>query len=178
MNSRNILFIGPASVGKTTVGKLLADKIGYKFIDIDKEFCERVALIPDFVRAYGYAGYCEKNSKLTEELLAQNPQKTVFATPSGFLAHEDSPHLVEKHTKLLKSYLSVLLLPGTHPEEVVDVVVQRQQARWDDIDPIKERERFLLRFEKYKNHGDIKIFSLEKPESIATQILERLEGNY
>jgi len=60
----NIFMIGPASVGKSTVGVLLAEKLGYEFVDIDKEFCKRVGLIPEVVKSEGYASYCEKNSKL------------------------------------------------------------------------------------------------------------------
>lgn len=95
--SKNIFFVGPASVGKSTVASLLAERLGYKFVDVDKKFCERIDLIPDVVRNEGYPVYCEKNSKLVDELIMENPQKTVFATPSGFLVHEGSPHLVKKH---------------------------------------------------------------------------------
>ena len=174
--SKNIFFIGPASVGKTTVGKLLAQKIGYDFIDIDKVFCERVALIPDYIKVKGYAGYCETNSSLTDSLIEEHPTGTVFATPSGFLAHEDSPHLIKKHLNVISCGISVLLLPSPDPLNGVDAVVQRQSQRWKDVTPEIERERFLARFGKYKDHGDIKVFSLESPDLIADAICGELKS--
>lgn len=173
---KNIFFVGPASVGKSTNAELLARKIGCKFVDIDKEFCRRIELIPVYVNSKGYPAYCEANSKLTDELISENPEATVFATPSGFLAHEESPHLVEKHIKVIRSGVSVLLLPDEDPYKGVEIVVARQISRWNDIEPEKERQRFLSRFAKYRNHGDIKIFSMESPEVITDLIVQKLSG--
>jgi shikimate kinase len=171
---KNIFFIGPASVGKTTIGKLLAKKIGYSFVDIDKEFCERIELIPKYIKTNGYAGYSEANSLLTDTLIQENPTSTVFATPSGFLVHEDSPHLIDKHLETIRKGISILLLPSDNPTEGVEVVVQRQLNRWNDTHEESERNRFLERFEKYKNYGDIKIFSLESPTLITELISQKL----
>ena len=171
--SKNIFFIGPASVGKTTAGNLLAHKIGAQFIDINKEFCEQIALIPDYIKANGYAGYCEANSILVDSLITKYPTNTVFATPSGFLVHEDSPHLVIKHLKLIKKGISILLLPSREALQGIDVIVQRQQHRWSDVVAEKEKERFLARFEKYKKYGDIKIFSLQSLDQIVDEIYDK-----
>jgi shikimate kinase len=171
---RNIFFIGPASVGKSTVGALLAKEIGFDFIDIDLEFCSRIALIPDYIKEFGYVGYCEINSKLTDQLIAEHPTKTVFATPSGYLVHKDSPHLIKKHLKVISCGTSVLLLPDEDPLRGIDVIVSRQLRRWSDTIADKERERFLERFEKYKFCGDIKIFSFEPPETIVDAIVQSL----
>lgn len=172
--SKNILFIGPASVGKTTIGRLLADRIQWPFIDIDEEFCKRIDLIPRYVKQKGYAAYCKANSQLTERLLQENPKKSVFATPSGFLAHEECPDIVKKHEELIKNFTSILLLPGIDPHVVVNEIVKRQINRWNDVDQETEQTRFLTRFKKYQNYGDFQIYSLESPETIVSQLLEKL----
>ena len=172
--NKNIFFVGPASVGKTTVGELLAEKLNYKFVDIDAEFRKRIALIPDYVKSKGYVEYCEANSILTDKLIEENQERTVFATPSGFLVHDYSPHLIEKHLNMLKNYISILLLPHRNPLEGVDLIIKRQADRWGDVKPEVERTRFLERFEKYKNYGDIQAYSQESPEIIAEEILSKL----
>ena len=174
--NKNIFFIGPASVGKTTIGRLLAEEIEWAHIDVDKEFCEQIALIPDYIQKYSYAGYAEANSQLVDRLIEVHPEKTVFSTPSGYLVHEDSSHLIEKHLDLIRRGVSILLLPSENPQVGVEVVVRRQLDRWNDTFADKERTRFLSRFEKYKNYGDIKIFSMAEPELVVKTIIKKLEG--
>src|SRR5437879_3438162 len=100
MLAKNIFFIGPGSVGKTTTGRALAQRLGRQFVDIDAHFCERIAMIPHYIQDRGYVAYCEANSALADDLVNEYPEDTVFATPSGFLAHAESPHLVAKHLEL------------------------------------------------------------------------------
>lgn len=173
---KNIFLIGPASVGKSTVGELLAENLGYKFIDIDKEFCSRIALIPDYIKAKSYGEYCQANSDLTKMLLDENPHKTVLATSSGFLVHENSPHVVDRNLELIRNYISILLLPGRDPQKYVDIIVQRQLDRWDDCEAGEEKERFLIRFKKYQQYGNIQIYSNEESPTIVLKIVEELEN--
>src|SRR5260221_7557930 len=117
---KNLFLIGPANVGKTTIGARLAKILNYKFIDVDKQFCEQIELIPNVVRSQGYRSYCEKNSELVQQLIKENIRSTVFATPSGYLVHEDFPDLIEKNLEVIKGGISVLLLPNEDPLVVVD----------------------------------------------------------
>ncbi|MDP1688837.1 MAG: shikimate kinase [bacterium] len=172
MENGQIFFIGPASVGKTTIGKMLASKINYAFVDVDAEFCKQIQLIPNYVDEFGYKKYCEENSKLVDKLISESSAETVFATPSGYLVHENSPHLIEKHLSIIKNGVSILLLPSRDPLLGVGEIVRRQLSRWSDCYAEKERKRFLERFEKYKNYGDIQIYSPEKPNVIVGEILE------
>ncbi len=178
MGQPNIFFIGPASVGKTTTARVLAAKLGRKFVDIDFRFCEQIMLIPKYIDAYGYARYCEANSALVDRLLIEYSSDTVFATPSGFLAHEDSPHLIEKHLGVIGTGISVLLLPAVDPLRGVDLVVARQVARWPEVDPEDERQRYLRRFNLYKDQGDIKIIAHRAPELVADEIITKLKTHH
>lgn len=40
-------LIGLGGAGKSTVGKILSDMLGYIEIDLDSEFCERISNIRD-----------------------------------------------------------------------------------------------------------------------------------
>ena len=173
---KNIFLIGPASVGKSTIGTLLSQKLGWDFIDIDLEFCGRIALIPDYIKSHDYATYSKTNSDLARTLVSENPTNTVFATPSGFLVHEDLPQIVERNLELIKDHVSVLLLPGKDSQKYVDTIVQRQLDRWNDCDAKKEGERFLERFEKYKQYGDIQVFSNEPPDIIVEKVMDELKN--
>lgn len=172
----HIFLIGPASVGKSTVGKLLAEALGWEFVDIDQEFCERIQPIGDYLEKNGYLAYCEANSILVDQLLSEKTKAAVFAAPSGFLVHQDAPHLIERHQRLLSQYISVLLLPAEDPESFAEIIVQRQIQRYGNaVNPEEQRKRFLDRVEKYKKYGDIKIFSMEPPQAIVGEILIKMK---
>lgn len=177
----NIFILGPASVGKSSSGEILASKLGHTFVDIDQVFCREIKLIPDYVKQFGYEGYREANSNLVDELLVRHPDDTVFATPPGYLARESSPHLISKHRKIIKDkVISILLLPSDNPEDSADEIVRRQISRWADLEgrsEEKERKRYIERFQKYKNHGHIKIISMDNPESIADEMMLELRKN-
>jgi shikimate kinase len=168
---KNIFMIGPASVGKSTVGQLLAEKIGYHFVDIDMEFCRQIKLIPDYINEFGYVRYCETNAELAEKLIKENPAKTVFATPAGYLVHETAPHVAKKNLAVIKEGISILLLPSEDPSLGVGEIVRRQLYRWNDTEESEERKKFFARFGAYNRCGDIKIYSLEDPEIITTKIV-------
>lgn len=175
MQELNIFLIGPASVGKSTIGRLLARQLGRKFVDIDFRFCEQIALIPSYIKDFGYPEYCEANSRLVDQLLVEYPSTTVFATPSGFLAHEESPHLVEKHLGIIRNGVSILLLPSLDPQEGAKLVVRRQLARYPEVKAETEKRRFLNRFEIYKDKGDIKITTGGSPSEVAAEVFRRLQ---
>ncbi len=176
LESELVFIVGPGGAGKSTTGKLLAEKLDYKFVDVDAAFNSRIALIPYFVRDNGYKAYCETNSKLVEDLIAEYSSKIVMPLPSGFLVHEDSPELVIKHKSLLSANdVSILLLPSKSLDETIDIIVKRQLTR-GFTDMIEEREREVItrRHPLYMHHGDIQIFSYKSPEQIANLMVLEL----
>ncbi len=177
LESELVFIVGPGGAGKSTTGKLLAQKLNYNFIDIDTAFNQRIAPIPDYVQKNGYKLYCETNSSLVDQLLSNHNSRTVLAMPSGFLVHEDSPHLVKKHKQLISTFgVSILLLPSESLEESVEIIVERQLSRgFADIVAEKERIVITRRHPLYLQSGDIKIFSSESPLDIATLMEQELQ---
>jgi shikimate kinase len=171
-----VFIIGPGGVGKTTSGKILADLLGTRFIDLDQEFCDQIEEIGKFIREKGYEKYCYDNSELFQEILADLESDFVFALSSGFLVHENLDKLVAKHKKLLANNgISVLLLPAKSLEESIELVVSRQLKRGFGLKESREREKFIKRYPEYFKLGDIKIFSHAEPIYIANLMKEKLE---
>ncbi len=173
--SKNIFLIGPASVGKSTVGEILAKRLGYNFVDIDLVFCKAIALISDYINEHGYVAYCQRNSTLVDELIARHPSKTVFATPSGFLVHEDSPELIKKHLQIInKNAYSVLLLPSEDPLLSAELIANRQATRWPEMSKSHQHQRYIARHAKYKHYGSVKIIGLYTPEETVELVIKQL----
>lgn len=170
-----IFLIGPGGVGKTTCGKILADSLGYEFIDLDAEFCRRIENIGDYIKSCGYEKYCLDNSKIFYEILGQHLENFVFALSSGFLVHENMEKLTSKHKQSLNDLgVSILILPSKSLDESLNIVIQRQLSRGFGLNEDREKEKFIQRFEIYKGLGDIKIFSSQDPHLIADTIIKKL----
>ena len=86
-----IYLIGYMGAGKSTVGRLLAQKLNWHFVDLDDAFTEIYGLTPaDFVRKYGVEQF-RKNEKNCVETLAELPiQKVIYATGGGYPCWEDN----------------------------------------------------------------------------------------
>ena len=82
--------------GKTTVGKLLAKKLGRQFIDSDHEIEARCGVsIPVIFEMEGESGFRKRESQVIDELTQQTD--LVLATGGGaVLAPENRQHLHER----------------------------------------------------------------------------------
>ena len=80
-----IYLVGISCIGKTTIGKMLADKIGYSFFDLDKEiqdyYKKPIERIQD--ECLTMNGYREKASVVLDKLLSKNMDSVISGTPSG-----------------------------------------------------------------------------------------------
>ena len=89
--SKNIVLTGFRAVGKSSVGKMLAQKIRYTFIDTDTLLCERLgASIADIVTRHGWAFFREAERALLAEVPGM--ERVVLATGGGAIEHQEEWH--------------------------------------------------------------------------------------
>ncbi len=83
-NDRNIVITGFMGTGKTTVGRLLAERLGRPFIDTDAEIVQRMGLsIPEIFAREGETGFRHIEQRICRFLAAQ--RGLVIATGGGML---------------------------------------------------------------------------------------------
>ncbi|PIR96656.1 MAG: hypothetical protein COT91_05335 [Candidatus Doudnabacteria bacterium CG10_big_fil_rev_8_21_14_0_10_41_10] len=170
-----IFLIGPGGVGKTTCGKLLAKKIGYELIDLDKIFQKKLGGIGRYIDQRGYRKYCYQNSKIFYSLLKANEKKSVFVLSSGFLVHKGLERLTTKHRLTINRHgLSVLLLPSRSRQQSTKIIVERQLSRALGLNKRREIRKIEERYDQYLKFGDIRIFSYAKPETIVNRVTKKL----
>ena len=81
-SSGNIILVGMMGSGKTTVGRLLAKKMGKTFIDSDEEILKRTGVtIQHIFDVEGEAGFRQREACIVQELLQRND--IVLATGGG-----------------------------------------------------------------------------------------------
>ena len=87
-----IYLVGYMGAGKTTAGKLLADKLGWHFVDLDEAFKEIHGLsTADYIRTYGIDDFRRKEKYVLEDIADQAPfEKVIYATGGGYPCYEDN----------------------------------------------------------------------------------------
>ena len=87
MSKQNVFLVGLMAVGKSTVGRLLAQQLGFVFYDTDRVIEERagadVAWIFD---VEGEAGFRDRESQVIDEL--SSLEQVVVATGGGAVLRE------------------------------------------------------------------------------------------
>ena len=124
-----------------------------------------------YIKLHGYEAYFEKNSALLEKLIIEYCQHDVlFILSSGFLSTNVRADIVEDNKKVVsESGFSVLVMPSQNYDEAMKCIIDRQLNRGFSLLREKEEEKFSQRFNDYVDMGNLKIFSMEKPEYIAAK---------
>ena len=91
----NILLIGMPGSGKSTVGRKLAEKCGYGFIDADEEFEEYMGISPaDYISTFGVPKFREKESFILDGF--SNCTRTVISLGGGVVEIPSNLQLLKK----------------------------------------------------------------------------------
>lgn len=92
--TKNIILTGFMGVGKSTIGRLVATKLGRKFVDMDTLIEQREGRsIPQIFAEAGEACFRRLEADLCHELARQ--QNLVIATGGGALVSEENLRVME-----------------------------------------------------------------------------------
>ncbi|MDH5518147.1 MAG: shikimate kinase AroK [Gammaproteobacteria bacterium] len=140
MKSTNIFLIGPMGAGKTTVGRVLAQKLSLTFIDSDHEIENHTGVdIPLIFEKEGEQGFRKREAEIIDELTSKH--NIVLATGGGAVIREDNrQHLINRGLVIyLQADIKHLLrrtrkdrnrplLQGTDPEKKLRQIMQEREA--------------------------------------------------
>jgi XRE family transcriptional regulator, aerobic/anaerobic benzoate catabolism transcriptional regulator len=104
-----IALIGLRGAGKSTLGRMLADKIGWGFVELNKEIERQNGLeVPEIINLYGQEGFRRMEQAALVQLLARK-ELMVLATGGGIVSEPVTFDLV------LNSFYTIWL--KAEPEE-------------------------------------------------------------
>lgn len=97
----SIFLVGPMGSGKSTVGRALARKINFSFIDSDRKIEERCGVdIPTIFEYEGESGFRDREERIIDELTAL--PGIVLATGGGSILRETNRrHLMTRGCVIL-----------------------------------------------------------------------------
>ena len=149
---KTIVLVGIMGAGKSTVGKILADRLGMRFIDADQEI-EHAAgcTITDFFEKYGEVEFRKGEERVISRILAGEP--CVLATGGGAFMSEATRLLIKKIAtsvwlrvsfevlaKRLEKRSDRPLLQTTDPQQTLKALIKKRYPIYNDADFIVDAE--------------------------------------
>jgi len=145
MHKENIFLIGPMGAGKSTVGRLLAEKLHYHFVDTDHEIEAKTGVtIPMIFDIEGEEGFRAREAQAIDELTQCS--ETVLATGGGaILRPENRMHLRSRGVVVyLKASVEALiartqhdrnrpLLQTENPAESIRQILEAREVYYEDV---------------------------------------------
>ena len=100
----NIVLTGLRGSGKTTVGKILAKKLKWKFVDLDKEIeKEEKMKIKDIVELKGWEYFRAKEAEVTKKVAQLD--KRIISTGGGTIIDKENEKELKKNGKVVYLYV-------------------------------------------------------------------------
>lgn len=167
-SEKSIVFIGFMGVGKTSVGQLVAQKLGRTFVDIDEEIKNKYQMpITDIFKKLGEKSFREKEKNMIKNY-AKQTEKVLSLGGGAFMQEEIRETCLENCTVI---YLDISW--GAWQERLSLLVDSRPVLQGKTLEEIEtlfyERQKF------YKAHFKIVTDGLTE-EELAEQIIASLES--
>ena len=157
--------------GKTTIGKLLSNQLGFNFIDLDRKIEEKSGVkINTIFEIEGEEGFREREYLALNDALAE--AKVVISTGGGIVVKEINRSLIHK-SEAMVVYLKASL----------DILVSRLKN--DKTRPMLDKDNKLLSLQKllserepfYENLADFIIDTSQlKTNDVLKTITEKMES--
>jgi len=165
-NQKNIILIGMPASGKSTVGVILAKKIGYSFLDTDVYIQTALKkLLPEIIESSGISEFCKIEEK---QVLTISEESHIIATGGSVVYGKEAM----KHLKTDGIIVYLKTSPKILSSRIADPdqrgVIRKPGQTIDSL--------FEERHPLYSLHADIVIDcdTLKSPVDTANKILQVL----
>lgn len=157
----NLVLTGMPGSGKSSIGRLIAEKTGREFYDTDDEFVKENGAISDFFAEHGEAAFRDAESEIVRKLGEKNG--IVIATGGGAV-------LREKNVNALGQNGLVVFLD----RDIERIVPTADRPLGNSRDAIEKRYR--ERYPIYCAAADIRVESNNDVETVADEVMKEFDA--
>ncbi len=173
--ARRIALVGLRGAGKSTLGRMLAQHLGWPFIELDKRVEEDYgASIPDLIEMAGMATFRRHERNALERVIAEH-DAAVITTAGGIVSNPETYALLLRHTHVVwikarpEEHMSRVMAQGDFRP-----MAQNRQAMADLVAILEARRADYARAEAdVDTSGDTVDQSFGKLLRVVTPLLER-----
>jgi len=168
-----IRLVGPGGAGKTTAGRLLAQRLGVPFVDLDKEFVANEGDISRYLNSHGYDTYARRNVDVYLTSATMVAPEAVLVVSSGFLTYRSDIHPEYESCRrdIASSPSTFVLLPSFEFEACVAETVRRQLLRPFARSAEREEQVIRTRFPVYMNIPATKVETMRPVGEVIDEIV-------
>lgn len=174
-HAERIILIGPTGSGKTTVGRLVAARLGWPFVDTD-ELVVRAAgrPIPDIFSDEGEAGFRVRERAALAEALER--RRAVVATGGGIVERRDNLEMMRRRGWVVALAVSpeVALRRATAEAAGNAAALRPMLAGGDPLARLRDLHERRQRW--YADAGDTIQTGDDTPEGVAARVLAAQVG--
>jgi len=149
----HLILVGLPGVGKTTIGKAVARRLGRQFLDFDQEIERRSGMeVREIFRVKGEEHFREMEFALTKELSVTGGM--VLSPGGGWIAQQRSVELLRSNGRIiylraspeavarrLRRVETRPLLAGRDPVVALRELYQKRRALYETADAVLDTER-------------------------------------
>ncbi|MCW4048138.1 MAG: shikimate kinase [Candidatus Bathyarchaeota archaeon] len=165
----NIALYGFMAVGKTTVGTLLAERIGYRFVDMDDEIVERTGReITEIFATDGEKTFREIEKKIAKDLASMD--NLVIACGGGAVIDPENVEALKQTSKLVHLTATI--------EEIMARTSDDESRPLLNVDDKQRKTATILekRLPTYMKVADVSIDTVGlTPVQVVDMIIKELE---
>ena len=168
ISAERLVIIGFMGAGKSTVGTMLADRLGWAFVDLDDEVAGREGEpVDEIIRGRGLASFRRLESEAGREVMRR--RRVVVAVGGGWPAQPGHMDLLGRGTLSVWLRVSAAtalarIAASVNPRPLLEVA-----------DPLATAESLLARRKQHYQRGDLRIDTEHRtPDEVVGAILRRL----
>jgi len=160
--SRNIVLIGMPGAGKTTIGKMLYERLELKFVDVDDFIVEESGKTIQELFDVSEVHFRKVESEAIRKLSMD--KSSIIATGGGVIKNESNIEELKKHG-------IIVFIDRPLGNIAEDVEISKRPLLKDGVQ--KLYDLYDERYELYKKYSDFHVINDRSIETVVDRIIEK-----